>query len=260
MERLARDSFRGEKEREREEESDFPRFELRSDSLPWFRSSRVFSFALSYIHTHTYISLEKYEKIMERLELFVSASPPFLTLIFFVPPFCCFRSLKRFDRATGASYPSLESVSAEFTRVVNPAVVARSQLKVVKGYINCILRRFEWKKKKSKTRDSSSSAQYDRPLSPLNQRGNEKASIELRGRKQPTDETTTIIARRRRKRKAIRIAIENLFDQIDNPGILKGGSPLRVEGNRDSRDFKKDISRDWNAFDRERVRIALYAK
>lgn len=114
---------------------------------------------------------------MERLELFVSASPPFLTLIFFVPPFCCFRSLKRFDRATGASYPSLESVSAEFTRVVNPAVVARSQLKVVKGYINCILR--QWKKKKSKTRDSLSSARYDRPPSPLNERGNEKASIEV---------------------------------------------------------------------------------
>lgn len=145
---------------------------LGSVLLASFRDRSLFHICIC-----TYIFLLERRKTNNSLELFVSASPfSFLTLISFVPPFYCFRSLKRFDRTTGASYPSLESVSVEFTRLVNSAVVARGKLNVVsvKGYK--LYRRFE--KKKSKTRDSSSSTR-----SFLDGRGNEKASIEFRARK-----------------------------------------------------------------------------
>lgn len=145
---------------------------LGSVLLASFRDRSLFHICIC-----TYIFLLERRKTNNSLELFVSASPfSFLTLISFVPPFYCFRSLKRFDRTTGASYPSLESVSVEFTRLVNSAVVARGKLNVVsvKGYK--LYRRFE--KNKSKTRDSSSSTR-----SLLDGRGNEKASIELRARK-----------------------------------------------------------------------------
>lgn len=88
-----------------------------------FRSSRVFSFALSYIYIYTHIFLLERRKnngafriIRIRLSLIFHPYLPRSPLLLL--PFS-----QTFDRATGVSYPSLESVSVEFTRVANPALV-----------------------------------------------------------------------------------------------------------------------------------------
>lgn len=75
---------------------------------------------------------------MEYLELFVSVSPSFFTLIFLVPPFCCFRSLKR----SIVRQVFLILLSNRYLwnslELQIPRLFSRNQLKVVsvKGYIN----------------------------------------------------------------------------------------------------------------------------